>query len=169
MYVAEQHRNGEPLEENWILRAGSVDFARLVDYRDEYQPGARRFDVGQRTKFELTPMAIAALSQLLKWGVPNIAAALTGVTTEIAARAIDLGLGVLPETQRGPHMLGLRLPEAVRQQIVPALAERNCFAAVRGGSLRVAPHLHTTAADVECLFAALAGAIHNEDLGASAG
>jgi len=53
LYVAEQHRGGEPLEENWILRAGSEDFARLVDYRDEYQPGARRFDVGQRTKFEL--------------------------------------------------------------------------------------------------------------------
>ncbi len=50
LYVAEEHRLGEPLEENWILRSGSEDFARLVDYRDEYQPGARRFDVGQRTK-----------------------------------------------------------------------------------------------------------------------
>ncbi len=114
-------------------------------------------------------MAIAALSQLLHWGVANIAAALTGVTTEIATRAIDLGLEVLPEAQRGPHMLGLRLPEAVRQRIVPALAERSCFAAVRGGSLRIAPHLHTTTADVECLFAVLAGAILDQNPGESAG
>jgi hypothetical protein len=34
LYVAEEHREGEPLEENWIVRAGSEDFARLVDYRD---------------------------------------------------------------------------------------------------------------------------------------
>src|SRR6185437_13833790 len=53
LYIAEQHRRGEPLEENWISRADSQDFARLVDYRDDYQPGARRFDVGQRTHFEL--------------------------------------------------------------------------------------------------------------------
>ena len=71
LYVAEEHRQGEPLEENWILRAGSEDFARLVDYRDEYQPGARRFDAGARTKFELTPMAIAALEQLLEWEIPT--------------------------------------------------------------------------------------------------
>ena len=31
---------------NWIGRAGSEDFASLVDYHDAYQPGARRFDVG---------------------------------------------------------------------------------------------------------------------------
>ena len=33
LYVAEEHR--QPLEENWIWRAGSEDFARLVDYRDD--------------------------------------------------------------------------------------------------------------------------------------
>jgi selenocysteine lyase/cysteine desulfurase len=27
LWVAPQHRNGEPLEENWIARAGSEDFA----------------------------------------------------------------------------------------------------------------------------------------------
>ena len=68
LYVAEQHREGEPLEENWIGREGSEDFARLVDYRDEYLPGARRFDMGQRTKFELLPMAIAALEQVARVG-----------------------------------------------------------------------------------------------------
>ena len=28
LHVAEQHRDGEPLEHNWIARAGSEDFAR---------------------------------------------------------------------------------------------------------------------------------------------
>ena len=39
------------------------DFNRLVDYRDDYQPGARRFDVGQRGNFVSVPMATEALRQ----------------------------------------------------------------------------------------------------------
>jgi len=162
LYVAEEQRQGEPLEENWILRAGSEDFARLVDYRDEYQPGARRFDVGQRTKFELTPMAIAALEQVLDWQVPRIAAALAVRTAQIATRAQELGLAPLPAGERGPHLLGVRLPDAARERVVPALAEENCFTAVRGASLRIAPHLHITDEDVgrldRALTSALAGA-----------
>ena len=78
LYVAEEHRGGEPVEQNWIVRDGSEDFARLVDYRDGYQPGARRFDVGQRTKFELVPMAIAALGtapdrgEFPRWPPPSV-------------------------------------------------------------------------------------------------
>ena len=159
LYVAEQHRQGEPLEENWILRAGSQDFARLVDYRDQYQPGARRFDVGERTKFELTPMAIAALEQILEWQVPRIAAALAVRTAQIARRATEIGLTPIPDHERGPHMLGVRLPASVRERIVPALAEHGCFAAVRGSSLRIAPHLHTIDDDVERLDRALTGSL----------
>jgi selenocysteine lyase/cysteine desulfurase len=160
LYVADKHRQGQPLEQNWIARAGSEDFSRLVDYRDEYQPGARRFDSGQRTKFELVPMAIAALTQLLEWQVPRIADALAVVTGRIAEHAADLGLASLPAAQRGPHLLGLRLREPVRDRIVPALARANCFAAVRGEALRIAPHLHTTEQDVQRLITALDAAVH---------
>lgn len=159
LYVAEEHRQGEPLEENWIVRAGSEDFARLVDYRDEYQPGARRFDVGQRTRFELTPMAIAALEQILEWQVPRVAATLAARTADIARRAGDLGLDPLPDDQRGPHLLGVCLPEPLGARVLPALAEARCFAALRGASLRISPHLHTTDEDVERLAGALATAM----------
>jgi kynureninase len=53
LWVAPEHRGGAPLEHNWINRAGAENFATLTDYRDDYQPGARRFDVGQRTNFTL--------------------------------------------------------------------------------------------------------------------
>jgi selenocysteine lyase/cysteine desulfurase len=156
LYVAEQHRQGEPLEQNWILRADSEDFSRLVDYRDELQPGARRYDVGQRTNFELTPMAIAALEQILDWSVERIASTLGHRTAQIAARARELGLAPLPDAQRGPHMLGINLPEAARTRTLDALADNNCYAAIRGGSLRIAPHLHVTDRDMNSLFAGLA-------------
>jgi len=155
LYVDEEHRQGEPLEQNWITRAGAEDFARLVDYRDEYQPGARRFDVGGRTKFELTPMAIAALEQIVEWEVPRIAATLAERTSEIARRAAELGLDPVPDERRGPHLLGVRLPEQARERTLSALADHNCFVAVRGSSLRIAPHLHTSDEDVDRLFEGL--------------
>jgi selenocysteine lyase/cysteine desulfurase len=159
LYVAEEHRQGQPLEENWILRAGSEDFARLVDYRDEYEPGARRFDVGERTKFELIPMAIAAIEQLHEWTVPRIAATLAVRTSGIAERAARLGFDAAAHSERGPHMLGLRVPDPARPGILDALADVSCYAALRGTSLRLSPHLHTTDDDVERLFRGLATAI----------
>jgi selenocysteine lyase/cysteine desulfurase len=156
LYVAEEHREGEPLEQNWILRAGSEDFARLVDYREDYQPGARRFDVGGRTKFELIPMAIAALEQIAEWEVPRIAATLALLTSEIGRRASGIGLDPVSDDERGPHMLGVRLPGSEGDDVVAALAALNCFVALRGSSLRISPHLHATDADVERLFEGLA-------------
>ena len=114
--------------------------------------------MGQRTNFELTPMAIAALEQILDWGVERIATTLAQRTSEIAARARELGLEPLPDAQRGPHMLGIDLPEAARSTTLDALAENSCYAAIRSGSLRIAPHLHITDRDMESLFAGLAAA-----------
>jgi selenocysteine lyase/cysteine desulfurase len=155
LYVADEHRDAEPIEQNWINRAGSQDFARLVDYRDDYQPGARRFDVGQRTKFELVPMAIAALEQLTAWGVGTVAERLAAVTATVAERTSPLGLTPNPAAQRGPHLLGLAVPDDLRDTVLPALAAADCYAALRGRSLRISPHLHVTDADVDRLVRAL--------------
>ncbi|MEW6637799.1 MAG: aminotransferase class V-fold PLP-dependent enzyme, partial [Actinomycetota bacterium] len=61
MYASERWREGEPLEHNWINRSGSEDFSRLVDYAEAFQPGARRYDVGERSNFVLLPMVNEAL------------------------------------------------------------------------------------------------------------
>ena len=66
-YLGPRFDGGEPLEETWIGRAGSENFKELVHYRDDYQPGAIRYDVGERTNFALMPMTIAALEQVLDW------------------------------------------------------------------------------------------------------
>ena len=55
LYVAPRWQDGQPLEHNWIARTGSENFAGLVDYQAGYQPGARRFDVGERANFGLMP------------------------------------------------------------------------------------------------------------------
>jgi selenocysteine lyase/cysteine desulfurase len=159
LYVAERHWDGEPLEENWIVRAGSEDLSRLVDYRDDYQPGARRFDVGGRTNFELTPMALAALGELEDWGLEDVTAALGEITAKLAARVSDIGLEPTPPAGRGPHILGLPLPTDSRTRIPQALDEAGCYVGLRGNSLRISPHLHITDEDVDRLVDALHRAV----------
>lgn len=156
LYVDEQHRDGEPLEENWINRAGSEDFTALVSYTDEYRPGARRFDVGQRTSFGLVPMAIAAAEQLLDWTVTEVGLSLQAVTDQIAGRAADLGFSIPPRDQRSPHMLGIELPREATSDVTRRLGDEGVIASIRGRSLRIAPHLHTTQGDVDRLIRALA-------------
>jgi selenocysteine lyase/cysteine desulfurase len=151
LYVAPQHRDGRPLEENWANRAGAEQFERVASSEPAYRPGARRFDAGQRSNFVLVPMAIAALEQVLEWGVEEIAAALEPVTAKIENEARARGLDVTPARLRARHMLGLRLPtEAARRW-----AAHDVHVEILGSAMRVSPHLHVTDGDLEKLFAAL--------------
>jgi selenocysteine lyase/cysteine desulfurase len=159
LYVPPAHRDGRPLEQNWIARAGSEDFARLIDYQDRYQPGARRFDVGERSNFALLPVSIVGLEQLLAWGTGRIAATLAAMTTTIAERAADLGLRAAPTNLRAGHYLGLRFPERAPDRLPERLAEEQVHLSVRGDSLRVTPHLYNDDGDVERLFAVLEAAL----------
>jgi selenocysteine lyase/cysteine desulfurase len=155
MFAGEEHRSGCPIEENWSNRVGAEDAGRLTDYSDQYRPGARRFDVGQRSNFTLVPMAIAALRQLLEWGVENIAASVAPTTSRIEREARERGLPALAADERGAHMLGISVPADQHGAIAEQLAEANVFVGMRGSSLRVSPHLHTSERDIDTLFTVL--------------
>ena len=152
MYVAPAHQQGEPLEYNWIQRKESENFADLVNYREEYQPGARRFDVGERSNFALMPMAVAALEQILHWGVASIEKTLSALTQRIAEKAEAMQLDVSPPHLRASHMLGLRFPNGVPQTLLQRLAQNKIYVSVRGNSMRLSPHLYNDFHDVERLF-----------------
>jgi selenocysteine lyase/cysteine desulfurase len=160
LWVAEEHRDGVPLEENWITRAGARDFSALGDVDDGYAPGAQRYDQGARTMFELTPMAVAAAEQIVAWGVDRIAAGLAATTATIAGRLAAAGLEpTAPPADRSPHILGVPVPPDSRDRVAEALAGHGCHAGFRGPVLRISPHLHVTDADVDRLVTALAGAL----------
>ena len=124
LYAAPRHHAGVPLEENWIARAGSEDFSRLVDYRDTYREGARRYDMGERSNFALLPMLIAALEQLLDWGVPRIAETLRQTNEKLERIAARHGLTALAPELRSPHILGLEAPDGLPANLVTKLAEQ---------------------------------------------
>jgi selenocysteine lyase/cysteine desulfurase len=156
LYVSEAYRSGTPIEHNWISREGSENFARLVEYTDAYEPGARRYDVGERSNFVLLPMAIEALRQILAWGVENIAASLQGLTDHIEDEAEKLGIATVPAPMRVGHMIGLGLGPESPEDLAARLADENVFVSVRGRNLRVSPHLYNTERDVKRLFDSLA-------------
>ncbi len=156
LFVAPEHREGSPLEENWIAREGAEDFARLTDYTDAYQAGSRRFDVGERTFFEVTPVANAALRQLAEWTVDSVAATLGKITGRIESGARTLGVDVEGTAGRGPHMLGLRLPDATRAAAGEHFKKAGVSVGVRPGTVRISPHVYTTDEDVDRLLDALA-------------
>src|SRR3712207_7833100 len=56
MHVGAGYREGRPIEHNWINRRGSEAFARVAEYREEFAPGARRYDVGERRDRKSTPL-----------------------------------------------------------------------------------------------------------------
>jgi selenocysteine lyase/cysteine desulfurase len=155
-YVAPRWQGGEPIEWNWLNRAGSQDFARLIDYTDAYQPGARRFDYGECANPPLLMGASAALDLIDNWGVANIAETLRARTGSIAASATTLGLTAAAPHRRAPHFLSLSFGAAVPDGLLDRLAAAQVFASVRGTSLRVTPHLYTDDTDVAALLATLA-------------
>jgi selenocysteine lyase/cysteine desulfurase len=155
MYVAPRWRDARPLEESWLARSNSEDFATLVHYSDVYRPGARRFDVGETCATTILPGAIAALEQLRAWGVARVAESLKTICLRIAPQLEAQGLAVLPATRRAPHMFGAALPDGQDKDVAGSLREYGVFVSRRGRSIRFAPHLHVTEADLDQLAAAL--------------
>lgn len=154
-YVAPRWHRGRPLEYNWITREGSEDFAHLVDYRDTFQPGARRFDMGERSHLQLMPVAEAGLEQLLAWDVAAVARTLAHKTAQIAARAAGYGFDALDPALRAGHYLGLRYRATLPANLPARLSEHGVYISQRGDALRITPHLYNTEQDVDRLFSAL--------------
>jgi selenocysteine lyase/cysteine desulfurase len=155
LYVAPRHHDGRPLEESWAGRAGAENFSQLVPYKHDYQPGARRYDVGERSNFTLVAQALAALRQLHEWRVPRIAETLAAVTRELRERCSRFGLAPPPSTLPAPHILGFRLPSTAPKDLVARLASDGVHASVRGEWLRLSPHLHVSSADSDRLSQSL--------------
>jgi selenocysteine lyase/cysteine desulfurase len=155
LYVAPRWQGCAPIEEGWASREGAEDFAGLTRYRDGYQPGARRFDVGERSNFALIPVALAALAQIAEWRPAAVAQTLADTNARLVAELTPLGLEAAADRVRSPHLLGLALPDRTPADLLPRLAARQVYVSQRGNRLRIAPHLHVTDADIGRLSEAL--------------
>ena len=159
LYVDERYFDGVPIEEPWMSREGAEDFSRLAEFTDRYQPGARRFDVSEKSSFANVAGASAALQMLGEWGVPAVCEALAETNMRIAAILSTHGFETPPPGQRAPHFQGARLPQTDARTLAARLVERGVYASVRGQHLRVAPHVYTDDDDLARFDNALRAAL----------
>ena len=159
LYVGPHLADVAPIEHNWIQKANAREFARLVDYTEDWQVGARRLDCGERSNFALVPAALAAARQVLEWGPQNILDSIAPMTRRLAAAAADLGCATGHAEHRSPHYLALGLPRGSGPEdlsrVRAALSERRVFVSIRGDTIRVTPHLYNDAQDLDACVAAL--------------
>ncbi len=159
-YYGPRYDDGIPLEETWIGRAGSDDFSGLVSQEDGYRAGAARYDVGETANFVLVPMLIAALEQLLEWGVPHIATYIADLTETMFGDIRLEALGISLEPPDTTHLFGLRLPtETDPKRMEAQLRKLGVHVSVRGRIVRVSPHVYNDTEDVEALLRALETAL----------
>ncbi|MDX1624765.1 MAG: aminotransferase class V-fold PLP-dependent enzyme [Gemmatimonadota bacterium] len=154
-----RYDGGVPLEENWINRRGSEEFAGLVDYEEAYQPGAVRYDAGEKSSFVLGPILAAALEELLEWGIASIRSHCREVLAESLAAAREMGYRVEVPEWRAAHLVGVRIPDRVAlDRLREALDERDVVVSLRGDAIRVSPHLYNDTNDAAALEEALRSA-----------
>ncbi|MEQ8927181.1 MAG: aminotransferase class V-fold PLP-dependent enzyme [Fulvivirga sp.] len=157
-YFGEYFDNGMPIEENWINRYESEDFAGLVNYNDGYQSGAFRYSVGEQSNFILVPMLNEAIQNILNWGVDTIQSYCKELITDTLGELTDAGYKIESPEFRSNHLFGVRVSEVSRlDQIKTKIQNDNISVSIRGDAIRLSPHLYNDHSDVSklknCLLA----------------
>ncbi len=149
-YFGEALDNGVPLEENWINRFESENFTGLVNYNDNYQKGALRYEVGEHSNFILVPMLLESIRQINHWGVENIQEYCKQLFADGNEQLKKHGYVIESDQYRGHHLFGVRSADTSRMEKLKAkLSENNISVSVRGDAIRVSPYLYNDANDVQ--------------------
>jgi selenocysteine lyase/cysteine desulfurase len=144
-YYGEYFDRGKPIEENWINRKNSENFAGLVNYQDEYQPNALRYEVGEHSNFIFVPMMLAALNQINQWKPTNIQTYCEKISNKAISQLTEAGFWIEDSTHRAHHLFGIRLPERInREKLILALKKNKIMVSFRGDAIRVAPHVYNS-------------------------
>ena len=155
----------------WLLCPYTLAFLYAAPHRQtgipiEFHDGARRgdpsetqnapgYDMGERNNCITMPMAVAALKQLHEWTPDGVSTTLGSLTGQIAEGAVERGLSVPPAAHRVAHFIGLRGTEPPPADLVDRCAADGVHFNLRGGALRISPHLFVDTADIDRFFAVL--------------
>lgn len=155
-YYGEYFDKGTPLEENWINRKESENFANLVNYQSEYQPGALRYEVGEHSNFNLLPMLIESINQLNQWRPENIQQYCHSISNEFVKLLQEAGFHIEDDAYRSKHLFGIRIPAHLKiEDISQKITAANIYVSIRGNAIRVAPHLYNDSQDFDKLLEVL--------------
>ena len=152
-YFSSFFHDGIPVEESWINRKSSENFAGLLNYESAYRPKAQRYNVGEYSQFIQIPMLKVALSQILKWGPDNIQKYCSKITEHSLKNLMDAGLHLASEKQRVNHLFSLQFKnQDEASKAYNFVSENRISVSLRGNCIRVSPYLYNTADEIETLF-----------------
>jgi len=152
-YFSEQFNEGNPIEENWINRFNSQDFAGLVNYESRYQPQAGRYNMGEVSSFIATPMLTKSIEQILEWQPKNIQDYCQSISNDALTELRQLGCFIEEDAYRAKHLFGVYLPDTMNVEKLKAqFATQKIFVSFRGKAIRVAPNVYNTKADFDKLL-----------------
>ena len=152
-YFSEKYDQGDPIEENWINRLNSENFAGLVNYESNYQPMSSRYSVGEQSNFILTPMLTEGIRRILTWTPEAIQDYCAMISRPFTDALINLGCKIAPAQERANHLFGVQLPNHVSLEALKIKLKQNqVFVSIRGTSIRISPHLYNREEDFNLLL-----------------
>ena len=101
-------------------------------------------------------MAQAGIDQLQHWGIDNVGVALGERSAALDAALDAQGLVHWRTPRHAPHITALRPPPDRLQALIDAFAAARIDCTIRAGRVRLAPHLHVPAADLQRVAALVA-------------
>ncbi len=151
-YFGEYFNNGIPIEENWINRKNSENFAGLVNYEAEYKEAANRYCVGEMSNFNLVPILTKTIEQLIEWKPENIQNYCQQITQEAVEDLREMHCYIEDDTYRSKHLFGVKLADNMdMKKLQEELLNNKIYVSVRGSYVRVSPHVYNTKEDLEKL------------------
>ena len=140
---------------SWFGFESALDFDRLLEYDTALLPDARRFEAATLPVQDLEAMG-AAIELLLEVGVDRIRSHVHGLHDRILAWADERpGVRVVTPRQADERAAILSLEVPGLGERAERLAGAGVRISIRGGRLRVAPHLYNTPHEIERLLALL--------------
>lgn len=148
-YFGEFFDEGVPVEESWMHRKYSDNFAQLIRYERAYRPKAQRYNMGEHSQFIQMPMFEDSLTQLLAWGIENMQSYCSEIIEKPLIALQELGCWVEESKNRANHLLGISLPKEINNQsFTDKLAANKIIVSNRGVAIRVSQNIYNSEADL---------------------
>jgi selenocysteine lyase/cysteine desulfurase len=112
-------------------------------------PNARRYDMGERDHYISLEMASIGMEMVAAWGSDAIVERLRMLTDRLADGLRNSGVLVSDARVRAPHILSLRFPGGMPDDLIDRLAAEKIFVTPRLGMMRISPHVYNDEADID--------------------
>jgi selenocysteine lyase/cysteine desulfurase len=114
-----------------------------------YVANARRYDMGERDHYISLEMASIGMEMVATWGRDAIIERVRMLTDRLADGLRNSGILMSDPCVRAPHILCLRFPGGMPDDIISRLEAENVFVSPRLGMMRISPHVYNDESDID--------------------